>query len=236
MCFKKISQSKFFKLYLFLIFIILCVALSRYFKFNLAESKKILLSYPLVLSGLIFIILYVGSTTIVWFGPKDILRVAAALIYGAYISTVLVYIGEMLNLIIMFSMARALGRDFVAKQLKGKLQQLDENIAQTSFLSIFFLKLIPIVSYRVLDLFFGITKISLKKYFLISLLAAPVRLFFVQFVLSLGLDVALNPEKLREYFEAHPLALWLNFIYMVVSIVAVIIWRYQAKNKRLNKA
>jgi uncharacterized membrane protein YdjX (TVP38/TMEM64 family) len=119
-------NRKFLKFLLFLSIFLVCWYLGRVFQFDVAYYQAILSRYPLALSGLIFVVLYVATTTFMWFGPKDVLRISSAILFGAYISTVFVWVGEMVNAVIMFHLSRVLGRDYVQQRLGVKPEKLDK--------------------------------------------------------------------------------------------------------------
>lgn len=226
-------KSSSFRFVLFVLLFIVFLSLGKLFTYDKEAYYNYLAKFPAWISGIIFIVLYVTVSFFIWIGPKDIFKIVAALLYGPSLSTLFVYISEMINVIVLFSLSRKLGRDFVEAKLKGKMKRLDETIAETSFMSIFWVKFFPIIPFRFLDLAFGLTKISLKKYFVISLLASPLRIFFVQLFLSLGMDVFLNPVKLEEYLTQHPRIYMLCFAYVFGSIA--MIFMLQSKARRKNR-
>ena len=105
---KALFNNKVLKFVLFLVIFAVCWYLGRLFKIDVAHYQGLLSKYPLALSGFIFVLLYVGTTTLLWFGPKDVLRIASAIFFGATVSTLFVWIGEMLNALIMFHLSRIL--------------------------------------------------------------------------------------------------------------------------------
>ncbi len=218
-----ISRSTKFILLIALALVFL--SLGHFFSFNQTSFESFFRGIPVIPSSIVFVILYVVLTFFIWLGPKDIFRIASALVYGPYLSTLLVWIAESINVVVLFTMSRRLGRQYVEQKLKGRMAQLDETVSNTGFWSIFFLKLTPIVPFRFLDLGFGLTKISLKKYWTISALATPLRIFYLQFLLALGLETVLNPEKMTAYLEGHPLVMQLCFAYLVLSVVVMLVWR-----------
>lgn len=106
--------------------------LGRYFRVDIYHLKSLLLKLPLFYSGIVFVLFYVVITFFVWFS-KDIFKVAAALLFGAYLSTLLVFAAEMINAAILFNLSRFLGRDFVKNHLKGSFAGLDERIYRFGF-------------------------------------------------------------------------------------------------------
>jgi uncharacterized membrane protein YdjX (TVP38/TMEM64 family) len=85
---------------------------------------------------------------------------------------------------------------------------------------------------RFLDLGFGLTKVTLRKYLMISIIATPLRIFFVQFFLSLGLETALDVRRLQAYLDMNPLVMQFIFGYLVVSIFFMILLRKVHQKRR----
>jgi uncharacterized membrane protein YdjX (TVP38/TMEM64 family) len=186
--------------------------------------KSLLTETPLVVSGIIFIVFYVVFTSLIWLGPKDFFRITAALIYGAYVSTLLVYISEVINAFIFFTLSRKLGRDFVEGKLRGRMRRMDEMTAATGFWWIFAMRLF-IVPFRFLDMGCGLSKISFTKYFSIVLMATPFRLFLFQYLLTLGFETLRNPSLLAEHFLENPWVLWTNFVYLAGAVIVLFLLR-----------
>ncbi len=223
------ASNKVLKFFLLIFLIIFFLAIGSFFHFDVDSFKTFLSQFPPWITWIIYIVLYVVVTFFIWLGPKDVFRIAAAVIYGALISTLLVYTAEMFNCLVLFTLSRKLGRSFVESKLKGKMRRVDEAIADTSFWSIFFLRFFPIIPFRFLDLGFGLTKISLRKYFVISLISSPLRIFFNLFFLSLGTEFILNPFKLQEYLWEHPYIMYLGFGYVVSSLFIIFILKRKWK-------
>lgn len=179
-------------------FIIFLIALGKIFRFDIDQTRVFLLQYPLWLNGLIYIVLYVFSTTLIWLGPKDVVRVLGALFYGAAVSTVLVYIAELINVFVMFFLSRKFGRDVV---LKSWFQQKDIDKAKdnTTLLGIIALRINMLVSFRVLDLVYGLTRVPFRKYFTAAVIASPLRLFVVQYSVVLCWDIF---KKLKTFDQS----------------------------------
>lgn len=205
---------------LLIFFAVIFLNIGRFFHLDEQWYKSLLSGTPLAVSGTIFIALYVVVTSLVWLGPKDFFRITSAIIYGPYISTLFVYIAEVVNAFIFFQLSRKFGRGFVEGRLQGKMKELDEKIATASLWWIFTMRLF-IVPFRFLDMGCGLTRISFRKYFLIVLLGTPLRLFLFQYLLSLGLDVVRDPAKLAGHLTAHPLILWFNVVYLAGAVIVL---------------
>ena len=208
-----------------ILLVFLFLALSRFVHFDQQTFQTYLQGFSLFWAGLVFIVLYVGLTFLVWVGPKDVLRVVGALLFGPYISTLIVWVGEMGNACVMFSFSRHFGRGYVAERMPGNMRRLDEVIAEKSVWSIFFLKFFPVVPFRFLDLAFGLTRISLKKYLLISAVASPLRIFVIQFFIALGVDTVLNPAKLSAYLQEHPTIFSAVGLYLAGAFVMIAVFK-----------
>ena len=91
---KKFFNNKEGQFILLVIFIIVALGLGRVVRFDFILWKEFLLSFPVWLSGLIFVLLYVSTTSFIWFGPKDVYRVCAAVIFGGFLSTLFVWLAE----------------------------------------------------------------------------------------------------------------------------------------------
>ena len=216
--FLKISSTT-SKILLFIGIIVLCWLLSRYFSISLSDIRIYLSRFPIILSGVIFVFLYVGVTTLVWFGPKDVLRVAAAMFFGAYVSTVFVWLGEIGNAIVLFHISRKLGREFVRE--KFKITPKDDLVksSHTDWLGLISLRLNPLIPFRLMDLSLGLTALRFRRYLFIIVLVSPIRIFWLQAILAKIGDQPLNFENIWSVFLRN-----INFIYGTLIYFAVIIF------------
>lgn len=209
--------------------LLLTWVLGRYFRIDIGYLKSLLLKFPLIYSGIVFVLLYVVITFFVWFS-KDIFRVAAAILFGAYLSTLLVYAAEMINAAILFNLSRFLGRDFVKNSLRGSFADLDERIPRFGFWGIFVLRVAPLVPFRFLDISAGLTRISFREYFLVSAVGSPVRIFWLQFILAaVGIGIFQDLNSVMEYFLANKIVFILSFIYLIVAIIVAIVIKKSAQ-------
>ncbi|HQP10172.1 MAG TPA: VTT domain-containing protein, partial [Candidatus Omnitrophota bacterium] len=152
----------------FILFLIILAAgwyFGRIVDFDVAYYQAFFSRYPLALSGAIFVLIYVATSTFLWFGPKDVLRIACAVLFGPYVSTIFVWTGEMVNAPIMFYLSRFLGRAYVQRRLGGNMQSLDKMQGDTSVLGAIAWRINPLVPFRFVDLGYGLTRMPFKKYF-----------------------------------------------------------------------
>lgn len=166
--------------------IIVCWYAGQQYDIQLEEIQQKFQGYPLAVSGLIFVASYVILTNLIWFGPKDIFRTAAAILFGATISTAFVVIGEALNAVVLFHMSRFFGREFVESRLGQKKVNLEKMTRSRSMLGVFTARINILIPIRFTDLGYGLTNISFRKYALPAALALPPRVFLQQYFLASG--------------------------------------------------
>ena len=191
-------------------------------KFSYIDTKALETSFkefPPLYSGIIFIISYVIVTFFIWLS-KDVFRFMAAVVFGAYLSTLLIWIAETINAFILFYLARSLGRDFVERSLKASTINLDGRLGRVTFFWLFMFRATPLLAFRFLDLGAGLTKISFKKYLAAVVLGSPLRIFWLQYILAgVGKSLFSRPGALTEYLLAHKAILYSSFIYIVLVVL-----------------
>ena len=203
------------KFLVLIIGIALIYFLGRYFHIDTQYLQGFLKRYPVVYSGIVFVTLYVIVTFFIWLS-KDIFRLVAALIFGAYLSTLLVFIAEIINAIILFNLSRYLGRAYVENALK----KIDERLGRLNFLWLFLFRCVPIIPFRFLDLSIGLTKISFAGYLAAVILGSPLRIFWVQYALAgLGLAVFNNPYAVAVYLLRNNFLFVLGLVYLALIII-----------------
>ncbi len=98
--------------------------------------------------------------------PGTPLSLAGGFLFGGLWGTVYTVIGAGTGATLAFLVARYLGRDFVGKVLRGKARTLDEEIAGHGLQVIFFLRLVPLVPFNLLNYAAGLSKMRLRHYVL----------------------------------------------------------------------
>ena len=220
---RPLIQNQAFKFVLFLIIFAACWYGGRVFHVDVPYYQKILAQYPLAISGLIFVLLYVATTTFVWFGPKDVLRISSAILFGPYVSTVFVWIGEMANALIMFHLSRLLGRGYVQQRLGARPEELDKMKNDSSFLGVIAWRINPLIPFRLMDLGYGLTSISFRKYFLAIIIVSFFRILWLQFIIAgIGVSLFEDISAMMNYFLAHPLVLRYSVLYFLAVIVITV--------------
>lgn len=183
---------------------------------------------PFPVAGMVFIAAYVGVTFFVWFA-KDLFRIVGALVFGPYWSTFFIWFAELVNAAVFFHLSRRLGRAYVAEKFHLKAERLDHAGRKGGVWHIFLLRALPVIPFRILDLAYGLTAVSFQKYLVVSAVALPVRIFWVQFVVAALGGAVFDIPRAMAYFESNMAALWLSFLYLILSATAVILLRRRLK-------
>jgi uncharacterized membrane protein YdjX (TVP38/TMEM64 family) len=105
----------------------------------------------------------------------------------------------------------------VEKALKGKFSRFYEKLENINLGWIVLLRLLPFIPYRVLDVSFGLSKVSFRKYITAVILASPPRIFWIQIILaSVG---GFYPEKIMKFYQDNPQFSLFIFLYLVISLI-----------------
>lgn len=226
------SPKPLIKFAVFLLVILAFIWVGKIFHIDARQINDNLKSIPVVYSGLVFLLLYILGTFFVWY-LKDPLKVVGAIVFGAYVSTLLIYISEIINSWIFFHLSEFLGRDYVERRMGGKFKEIYEKVGDIDLGWIFLLRAVPLVAFRVLDLIFGLSKLPYKKYFWAVVLASLPRIFWIQFILAaIGNDLPLldginghnaqaSFSKIIGYFQTHGFMFAWSLVYFVLALIAV---------------
>ena len=208
-------------------FFLLIIILGRYFKVDPDDLRRMFMGGSFLHAAVTYIFMYVAVTFFIWLS-KDIFRFVAAIIFGPFLSTILVFLAETINAAVLFTLSRYLGKSFVDTLLRSSSRNLQNKISRSNLWSIFTLRAVPLVPFRILDLSLGLTRIRLSQYLMIVVLASPARIFWVQYILAgLGEAAFKNPWLLVNYLMDNRLAFIWSFIYLVLAITLA----FRIKNK-----
>jgi uncharacterized membrane protein YdjX (TVP38/TMEM64 family) len=226
-------MNKTIRFLMFLALLALCFYLGRFIDLDAAQLDERLGRYPLALSSAVFVVLYVAVTFFVWFGAKDIFRIASALVYGPYLSALLVYLGEMGNALVLFHLSRRLGQDYVVHKLGIKEESINKNKQDKGFLGTFTLRINPLVPYRLQDLGAGLSTINFKKYMSAIAIASAPRILFFQYVIAgVGMSIFKDTEFAMQYMMEHQEILVFGQIYFLAVILFTLFYFFSSKRKR----
>ena len=185
----------------FLIFIIIIVAAIfsvNYFGLkdflNPTMIRESVLAFgPLAPFG--FILIYnLGS---IIFLPGSLLSVAGGAIFGPTLGTVYVVVGATLGATLAFLLARYFARSFfedIIERKYPKIKEYDKRLEKNGFITVLFLRLLPVFPFNGLNFALGLTKVRIRDYFLGTLIGiVPGTFAFVY----LGSSIAeMNPRNI----------------------------------------
>jgi uncharacterized membrane protein YdjX (TVP38/TMEM64 family) len=216
---KKIFSKTNISFFIFLGFIALFIFSDRWFSLDSEKINAYFETIPLMPASVIFVLFYVLGTFIFW-QLKDPLKIVSAVVFGAYLSTLLIYIAEIVNAYIFFTLSKVLGRKFVEKKIKGKFRDFYEQLSDMNIGWVFTLRFVPLIPYRVLDLSFGLSNFPFRKYLVIVLLASPIRIFAIQFVLASLKEFSFI--GMQEYFLDNQHVVLYLFLYFAAALIVVL--------------
>lgn len=141
-------------------------------KYSLVDIRNIINSYGKN-GPIIYIALF--SILPIFLFPVPILVLAAGIAFGLKWGTIYTVVASIINAILMYYIGRFIGRDYIENLIKNKLSKklsnklLSDN--QKTLASVFFvLRLIPLVSYNLINFASGLTKIKLPIYILTTVI------------------------------------------------------------------
>ncbi|MHC4153432.1 MAG: TVP38/TMEM64 family protein [Planctomycetota bacterium] len=120
------------------------------------------------LGPLIFIGLYILICVLLL--PGSIPTLGAGVLFGVVKGSVAVSIGSTLGATCAFLIGRYLARNWVSGKIAGneKFRAIDEAVAREGWKIVLLTRLSPIFPFNLLNYAFGLTKVSLKHYFVAS--------------------------------------------------------------------
>ncbi len=178
-------------------------------------------SHPGLAAPVFFVVFILSSFIIL--DIKDILKIAAALAFGATGSALLIWLAELVNCWLLFHLARRYGREWVEQRFGVREKHLSWVKRFYSTGAIFVLRSLPVFPYRILDVAYGLSELSFRKYFVISALSSPIRIFWLQFILAAMGAAVFDQQKMTQYLQANPDLLKASLAYLLVSLVAAFV-------------
>lgn len=109
-----------------------------------------------------FVAAYALGTTLG--APGTVLTFAGGAIFGVALGSVVNWAGASLGALLAFTVARTLGRDLVARIVRGRAAALDRQIGDHGFRTILYLRLIPLVPFNGLNFGAGLTRVRWRDY------------------------------------------------------------------------
>ncbi len=121
--------------------------------------------------GIVYMILY-AVNTVTMIPPIAFISFIAGFLFGKVWGAVYLLGGALLGTSAAFFIARTLGRNVIKKILRGRGRKLDAILRRRGFATVFFLRLIPVVPYEMLNYFSGLSAMKFRHYFTATLLGS----------------------------------------------------------------
>ena len=129
------------------------------------------------LAPVVFVVLLVAQAVLAPL-PAPALAMGAGYSFGIYEGFLLTWLGALLGGVISFWISRLVGRDFVARS--ERMQRLDRYVDEHGVITIFVLRLLPLVSFDAISYAAGLSGISFWRFFVATALGMlPGTLAFV---------------------------------------------------------
>lgn len=130
--------------------------------FTPAFVRETVLSYG-HWSVLVYILIYVFNTILV-FPPNAPISLSAGLIFGHLGGAVIILVSAAIGTSAAFFIGRSVERKFLDQLLQGKWKGFSEKLEKNGFMTVLFLRLIPIVPFEILNYICGLSRISYKDF------------------------------------------------------------------------
>lgn len=159
------SETVWAKMGLLLAFLLAVVLVFRYTDAGRFLTKDAVRGFVLsfgLLGPLAHVLLYAAAVTA--FIPATLMTAAGAVAFGKVAGTALNLAGATLGAALSFLVARSLGREFVARLLRGRLQDLDAAAERNGFPLMFYLRLVYF-PFAPLNYGAGLSRIRFRDFF-----------------------------------------------------------------------
>ncbi|NTU49654.1 MAG: TVP38/TMEM64 family protein [Desulfobulbaceae bacterium] len=113
----------------------------------------------------VYISVYVINTLLI-FPPNAPISLAAGLIFGPAMGAALIMISALIGTSLAFFIARLVERKFLDQFLQGRWKDVSDKLQNNGFMTILFLRIVPLVPYEILNYLSGLSRIRFKDFFL----------------------------------------------------------------------
>jgi len=131
-----------------------------------ATVDRIYRDAPLLVAGA-YVASYVLSAAISIPGAT-VLTLMGGAIFGAWVAMILVAVGATLGASLAFLCARFIFRDALESKYANRLAVFNKELEKNAFQYMLFLRLVPLFPFFLINLVMGLTRVSLKVFFIAS--------------------------------------------------------------------
>lgn len=182
-----------------------------------AKARDFIQAQDPLAARLIYVLFYIIGTVVLL--PGTVLSFAGAVLFGPWEGTLYTWIGATIGAVLAFFLAKALGRDFVDRLLKGKFQAFDQRIRANGFMGLLVLRLIPLFPFNGINFGSGLTSIRFRDYLLATAIGIIPGTFVYQYLFArVGTRILDEGFKLAYLWDAELLlALGLFGVFIVAG-------------------
>ncbi|HQU24006.1 MAG: pyridine nucleotide-disulfide oxidoreductase [Acidiphilium sp. 21-60-14] len=143
-----------------------------------ASLRRTIATHPII-SAAVYFALYIAATALSVPGAI-ILTIGAGALFGVIEGSILVSFASSIGASLAFLTARFLLRDMALGRFPGLFARIDQGIARDGALYLISLRLAPVVPFVAVNLLAGLTKLSLRRFYLASQIGMlPATLIYV---------------------------------------------------------
>jgi uncharacterized membrane protein YdjX (TVP38/TMEM64 family) len=220
------------KLVIVIAVLIVLLAAARYF--HVQELIKKLLTWVAALGfwgPFIFIGIYVLACVV--FIPGSVLTFGAGVLFGVIRGSIIVSIAATLGATCAFLVGRYFARDWVAQKIQAneKFKAIDEAVAREGWKIVGLTRLSPVFPFNLLNYAYGLTRVSLRDYFLASWMGMIPGTIMYVYIGSLAGEIA----KIGREGRSRTWAEWALYIVGLIATVAVTIYITRIARAALRK-
>jgi len=168
---KRILQILILVLIVLTVFLLLRVFDIRFKDLTPSNLRDFLLSFGFVKGAILYIVIYTFSLRPFIPIPPTLYTLAGGFTFGPVWGTILTVTGATLNASVSFLLARSLGKDFVDRISRGKLDRINEILKENSFKSLLIIRTSPIgPPFDLVSYASGVLRVSFWNYFFATLI------------------------------------------------------------------
>lgn len=166
--------------------------------------------------------------------PGAILTLGAGAIYGVVVGSILVSISSTLGATAAFLAGRNLAREWVGRKIEGnpKFSAIDTAVAKEGWKIVGLTRLSPVFPFNLLNYAYGLTKVSLRDYFLASWIGMMPGTVMYVYIGSLAGDLA---SLGAETAEAPTTARWIINVVGFLATAFVTVYVTKIAKKALSE-
>jgi uncharacterized membrane protein YdjX (TVP38/TMEM64 family) len=178
----------------------------------------------------VYCVVYVAATVL--FVPGSILTLGAGLIYGVFLGTVYVSLASTAGGTAAFLVGRYLARDWVASKIADseRFTRIDKAVGREGWKIVGLTRLSPVFPFNLLNYAYGLTRVSLRDYFLASWIGMlPGTVMYVYIGSLAGSLATIGGEHTRTTAE------WILYGLGLVATIVVTVFVTNLARKALSR-